>query len=84
MTMTAVTWWLGRRRQAYLLVALAVIWFYVLVSGFPVSVLRAAIMGSVFLAAVALGLEYSPVSGVERSSDGWNKSKSPGTDILPA
>ena len=55
MTMTAATWCLGRRRQAYLLVALAAIWFYVLVSGFPVSVLRAGIMGSVFLAAVALG-----------------------------
>ena len=55
MTMTAETWFLGRRRQAYLLVALAVIWFYVLVSGFPVSALRAGILGSVFLAAVALG-----------------------------
>ena len=55
MTMTAATWFLGRRRQADLLVALAAIWFYVLVSGFPVSVLRAGIMGSVFLAAVALG-----------------------------
>ena len=55
MTMTAATWCLGRRRQAYLLVALTTIWFYVLVSGFPASVLRAGIMGSVFLAAVALG-----------------------------
>ncbi|MBQ12126.1 MAG: hypothetical protein CMJ45_11325 [Planctomyces sp.] len=55
MTMTAATLCLGRRRQAYLLVALASIWFYVLVSGFPVSVLRAGIMGSVFLSAVALG-----------------------------
>jgi len=40
---------------AHLLVALVSIWFYVLVSGFPVSVLRAGIMGSVFLAALALG-----------------------------
>lgn len=38
-----------------MLVALAAILFCMLVSGFPVSVLRAGIMGSVFLAAVALG-----------------------------
>lgn len=55
MTMVAATWYFGRRRQTYLLIALASIWFYVLVSGFPVSVLRAGIMGTVFLAALALG-----------------------------
>lgn len=55
MSMMAATWCFGRRRQTYLLLALASIWFYVLVSGFPVSVLRAGIMGTVFLAALALG-----------------------------
>ncbi|MFP6636947.1 MAG: hypothetical protein VCB79_13610, partial [Dehalococcoidia bacterium] len=49
MTMTAATWCLGRRRQAYLLVALAAIWFYVLVSGFPVSALRRASWARYFL-----------------------------------
>ena len=43
------------RTKLILLIALAAIWFYVLVSGFPVSLLRAGIMGSVFLAVVARG-----------------------------
>jgi competence protein ComEC len=48
-------WWLGRRRQLYLLLPLASIWFYALVSGSSVSVVRAAIMASVFLGALAVG-----------------------------
>ena len=46
---------LGRQRQFYLLLPLAAVWFYVLVSGLPPSSVRAAIMGSVLLAAMALG-----------------------------
>ena len=46
---------LGRRRQYYLLVPLILIWAYALLSGLSPSVLRAAIMGSVFLVALALG-----------------------------
>ena len=52
---------LGRRRYLYilvppyLLVPLVVIWGYALVSGSPPSVLRAAAMGTVFLAALGLG-----------------------------
>ncbi len=49
------SWLLGRRGQLYLLLPLACIWLYVLLSGWPVSVLRAAIMGSVYLCALALG-----------------------------
>ena len=46
---------MGRRRHIYLLLPLVFIWAYALVSGSPVSVMRAAAMGSVFLAALALG-----------------------------
>jgi competence protein ComEC len=55
MSVAAAGWWLGRRRQVYLLLPLAVIWLYALVSGMEPSVVRAAVMGSVYLAALALG-----------------------------
>ena len=48
-------WALGRQRRSYLLIALVLIWLYALVSGMPLSVVRAAAMGSVFLAAAWLG-----------------------------
>lgn len=48
-------WALGRRRQLYLIVPLLVMWGYALVSGASPSVIRAAIMGSVFLAAHFFG-----------------------------
>lgn len=48
-------WLMGRRRQVYLLAPLAAVWFYALISGLSPSVLRAAIMGSIFLGALALG-----------------------------
>jgi competence protein ComEC len=48
-------WVLGRRRQLYLIAPLAVMWVYALLAGMPPSATRAAIMGSVYLAALALG-----------------------------
>ena len=51
----AGVWLMGRRRQLYLLLPLGAIWFYALVSGLSPSVERAAIMGSVYLVALALG-----------------------------
>ena len=55
MTLVISQWALGRRRQMYLLPALALMWSYALVSGMSPSVTRAAIMGSVYLAALLLG-----------------------------
>ena len=46
---------LGMRRQLYLVAPLAMVWGYTLLAGAPVSAVRAAIMGTVFLAALALG-----------------------------
>ena len=55
LTLAASIWLIGRRRQLYLLIPLVVIWSYALLSGFATPVERAAIMGSVYLAALALG-----------------------------
>ncbi len=46
---------LGRRRQHYLIAPLLLMWLYALIAGMSPSVTRAAIMGSVYLAALALG-----------------------------
>lgn len=46
---------LGRRRGWYLLLPLAAVWGYALLAGATPSVVRAAIMGSVYLAALAAG-----------------------------
>ena len=51
----ALSWLLGRHTPWPLLLTLAAIWFYVLLSGAPASVVRAALMGSVYLGALALG-----------------------------
>ena len=45
----------GLRRQLYLVAPMAVIWGYTLLAGAPVSAVRAAVMGTVLLAALALG-----------------------------
>ena len=55
MSLGAGAWLMGRRRQVYLLLPLAAIWLYALVSGLSPSVERAAVMGSVYLAALFLG-----------------------------
>ena len=46
---------LGKHTPAPLLVTLGLVWLYVLLSGAPPSVIRAAIMGSIYLAALGLG-----------------------------
>ena len=51
----AGAWLLGRQRPTYLLLAGAAIWLYVLVAGAPSSALRAAVMGTVYLAALGFG-----------------------------
>ena len=55
MAMGLVSGTLGRGRMVYFLVPLAAIWMYAATSGFPISVVRAAIMGTTVLAALALG-----------------------------
>ena len=45
----------GRRRHLYLLMPVVAVWLYALISGMSPSVTRAAIMGSVYLAALLVG-----------------------------
>ncbi|MCH7605847.1 MAG: ComEC/Rec2 family competence protein [Chloroflexi bacterium] len=68
MSMMLSTGLLGRRHQVYLLLPLISIWLYALVSGLPVSVVRAAIMGTVFLAALALGRPKSALPALALSA----------------
>ena len=49
------SWAVGRRRQIYLVPPLVAMWGYALLAGMPPSATRAAIMGTVYLAAFALG-----------------------------
>ena len=53
--LAASQWLLGRRRHLYLLAPLVLIWAYALLSGMSPSAVRATIMGTVYLAALALG-----------------------------
>jgi competence protein ComEC len=66
--LAAAAWWMGRRRPFYLLLPLASIWFYALVSGLSVSMVRAAIMGSVYLAALAVGRPRSALPALAFSA----------------
>lgn len=54
-TSGTAAWLLGRRHPTYLVVAATVIWIYVMTAGAPPSATRAAVMGTVYLAALAVG-----------------------------
>jgi competence protein ComEC len=55
MVVAVSQWALGRRRQLYLVAPLILVWLYALISGMSPSVARAAVMGTVYLAALLLG-----------------------------
>ncbi len=55
MALAAAAWVFGRRGNPYILVPLVLIWLYALMSGMSPSATRAVIMGTVYLAALALG-----------------------------
>jgi len=52
-------WLFGRRRYTYIWLALAIIWFYALLTGMHTPVVRGAIMASLFLTAELLGRQRS-------------------------
>ena len=54
-SMSASAWLFGRRHRLYLLAPFVLVWMYALLAGASPSVVRAAAMGSVFLAARLLG-----------------------------
>ena len=55
LTIGLLHWALGRHTLIPLFLALLIVWSYVVISGAPASVVRAALMGSVYLAALVLG-----------------------------
>ncbi len=55
LTMAASAFLLGRKGPYFLLVPLLALWSYALLSGMSPSVVRAAVMGTIYLAAVATG-----------------------------
>jgi competence protein ComEC len=55
LSLAASAWAFGRRRQLYLVAPLVMVWLYAFMAGMTPSVARAAIMASVYLAAMALG-----------------------------
>jgi competence protein ComEC len=57
-------WLFGKRRQLYLLMPFCIVWFYALLTGMRPSVLRAAIMASLFLIATALGRQRSATTAL--------------------
>jgi competence protein ComEC len=64
LSLTAASALLGRRRQLYLLLPLAVTWGYAALAGISPSVTRAAIMFSVALAARAIGRQNASLPGI--------------------
>ena len=55
LSVSASAFLLGRRRMLYLLPPLGIIWLYALMSGGSESAVRAAIMGSAYIVAIAVG-----------------------------
>ncbi len=60
----SAAWMLGRQRPTYLVVAGVAIWLYALAAGASPSALRAAVMGTVYLAALGLGRPSSLLSAL--------------------
>ncbi len=60
-TMSASTLLMGRRRLFYLIAPMAAIWLYALLSGSSPSAIRAALMGTAYIGAIAVGRPRSLV-----------------------
>ena len=61
MALWSGTWLFGRRRNIHLALAAVAVWAYALIAGLPPSAERAAIMGTVYLAALGLGRSRSAI-----------------------
>ena len=68
MFLALAAWLFGRRGFYFLAVPLIMVWAYALVSGLPPSVVRAAVMGSVYLVAVGVGRPGSIIPAVALST----------------
>jgi competence protein ComEC len=59
MIFAAAIWLFGRKNGLYIWISLALIWLYTILTGMPATMVRATIMGSVFLLAEMLGRQRS-------------------------
>jgi competence protein ComEC len=64
LSLTAASVLLGRRKGYYLLAPLTLMWLYALLAGMSPPVARAAVMGTVYLDALALGRPRSVLPGL--------------------
>jgi len=64
MVLTLTIWIFGRKNKAYFWISLAFIWLYTVLTGMPATMIRAAIMGSVFLAAELLGRQRNGLAAL--------------------
>ena len=68
LSISASEFLLGRRRQFYLILPLLAVWVYALISGASESAIRAAIMGTVYVAAIAVGRPRSLIPALALAS----------------
>ena len=64
MILSASVWLFGRKNRIYIWTSLALIWFYTILTGMPATMIRAAIMGSVFLIAELLGRQRNGLAAL--------------------
>ena len=64
MVLALTIWIFGRRNKAYFWIALAFIWLYTVLTGMPATMVRAAIMGSIFLTAELLGRQRNGLAAL--------------------
>ena len=64
LALLASAWLFGRRRSAYLLVPLVLLWLYIALAGAPPSAVRAGAMGSAYLLALATGRLTTPLNAL--------------------
>jgi len=64
MVLAMTIWIFGRKNRAYFWISLCFIWLYTVLTGMPASMVRAAIMGSVFLLAELLGRQRNGLAAL--------------------
>ena len=64
MILSASVWLFGRKNRIYIWASLAFIWFYTVLTGMPATMIRAAVMGSVFLVAELLGRQRNGLAAL--------------------
>lgn len=64
MVLSAAIWFFGRKNKMYIWLSLGLIWLYAMLTGMPATVVRAAVMGSVFLMAELLGRQRNSLAAL--------------------